>query len=62
MPSATDLRVACKLQASTLFLYLYFAVFDKKASIDGHENGDLENSIEIEETVSELSQSTKSLA
>ncbi|ETE71676.1 Golgi-associated PDZ and coiled-coil motif-containing protein, partial [Ophiophagus hannah] len=37
-------------------------VFDKKASIDGHENGDLGNTIETEETVSKLAQSSESLA
>uniref|UniRef100_A0ABM5G7D7 Golgi-associated PDZ and coiled-coil motif-containing protein isoform X1 n=1 Tax=Pogona vitticeps TaxID=103695 RepID=A0ABM5G7D7_9SAUR len=37
-------------------------VFDKKASIDGHENGDLGNSVETEETVSKLAHSAESLA
>ncbi|KAF7254285.1 Golgi-associated PDZ and coiled-coil motif-containing protein [Varanus komodoensis] len=37
-------------------------VFDKKASIDSHENGDLGNSIETEETVSKLAHSAESLA
>uniref|UniRef100_A0A670ICB2 Golgi associated PDZ and coiled-coil motif containing n=1 Tax=Podarcis muralis TaxID=64176 RepID=A0A670ICB2_PODMU len=37
-------------------------VFDKKASIDGHENGDLGNSVETEETISKLDQSAESLA
>lgn len=37
-------------------------VYDKKASIDSHENGDLGNSIESEETVSKIAQSAESLA
>lgn len=44
------------------YLFLSFTVYDKKASIDGHENGDLGNSTESEETVSKLAQSAESLA
>lgn len=43
-------------------LFPSFAVFDKKASIDGHENGDLGNSVETKETVSKLAHSGESLA